>query len=123
MCACKYANFLMSYIPQPEKLWNTYSVKWLKRHQLHIKVECQHVRGSLFSVAELGTPILTLGEVVAINQRGEVMVTNGGCVSVFSPSGEASVMWLLWLTIGNLLSRQSSVYSVLMCTHHSCIIS
>ena len=71
------------------------------RHQLHIKVEGQHVRGSPSSVAvkspveKLGTPILTLGGVrepegVAINQRGEVVVTEVGvhCVSVFSPSGE-----------------------------------
>ena len=71
------------------------------RHQLHIKVEGQHVRGSPSSVAvkspveKLGIPILTLGGVrepqgVAINQRGEVVVTECGvhCVSVFSPSGE-----------------------------------
>ena len=71
------------------------------RHQLHIKVEGQHVRGSPSSVAvkspveKLGTPILTLGGVrepwgVAINQRGEVVVTERArhCVSVFSPSGE-----------------------------------
>ena len=71
------------------------------RHQLHIKVEDQHVRGSPSSVAvkspveKLGTPILTLGGVrnpegLAINQRGEVVVTESGvhCVSVFSPSGE-----------------------------------
>ena len=71
------------------------------RHQLHIKVEGQHVRGSPSSVAvkspveKLGTPILTLGGVngphgVAINQRGEVVMTEigGHCVSVFSPSGE-----------------------------------
>ena len=71
------------------------------RHQLHIKVEGQHVRASPSSVAvkspleKLGTPILTLGGVrgpsgVAINQRGEVVVTEWGrhCVSVFSPSGE-----------------------------------
>ena len=71
------------------------------RHQLHIKVEGQHVRGSPSSVAvkssveKLGTPILSLGGLrgpggVAINQRGEVVVTEWGvhCVSVFSPSGE-----------------------------------
>ena len=73
------------------------------RHQLHIKVEGQHVRGSPSSVAvkspvekiKLGIPILTLGWVrgprgVAINQRGEVVVTEvgGHCVSVFSPSGK-----------------------------------
>ena len=71
------------------------------RHQLHIKVEGQHVRGSPSSIAvkspveKLGTPILTLGGVwepwgVAINQRGEVVVTEWGghCVSAFSPNGE-----------------------------------
>ena len=71
------------------------------RHQLHIKVEGQHVRGSPSSVAvkspveKLGTPIVTVGGVrgpmgVAINQREEVVVTewDGHCVSVFSPSGE-----------------------------------
>ena len=71
------------------------------RHQLHIKAEGYHIRESPSSVAvkspveNLGTPILTLGEVdipigVAINKRGEVVVTewNGYCVTVFSPSGE-----------------------------------
>ena len=71
------------------------------RHQLHIKVGGQHVRGSPSSVAvkspveKLGTPILTLDGVrkpmgLAINQRGEVVVTelDRHCVSVFSPSGE-----------------------------------
>ena len=69
------------------------------RHQLHVKVQGQHIRGSPFSVAvkspveKLGTPILIIGGVdgpwgVAINQRGEVVVAGGNCVSVFSPSGE-----------------------------------
>ena len=71
------------------------------RHQLHIKVEGQHVRGSPSSVAvkspveKLDIPILTLDGVrspwgVAINQRWEVVMTEwgGDCVSVFSPSGE-----------------------------------
>ena len=71
------------------------------RHQLHIKVEGQHIRGSPFSVTakspveKLGTPILTLDGVsgpwdVAINQRGEVVVTEcvADSVSVFSISGE-----------------------------------
>ena len=69
------------------------------KHQLHIKVEGQHVRESPSNVAvkspveKLGTPILTLGGVmrphgVAISQRGEVVVTEVGrhCVSVLSPS-------------------------------------
>ena len=71
------------------------------RHQLHIKVEGQHIRGSPFSVAvtapveKLGPPILTIGGVkkpwgVAITPKGEVVISeyNGHCVSVFSPGGE-----------------------------------
>ena len=67
------------------------------RHQLHIKMEGRHVRGSPSSVAveQLDIPILTLGGLwepwgVVISQRGEVVVTEwgGDCVSVFSPSGE-----------------------------------
>ena len=71
------------------------------RHQLHVKVEGQHIRGSPFTISaksaveKLGTPILTLRGVeqpwgVSINQRGEVIVAecNGHCVSVFSPSGK-----------------------------------
>ena len=71
------------------------------RHQLHVKVEGQHIRGSPFTISakspveKLGTPILTFCGVrqpwgVAINQRGEVIVAEWGghCVSVFSPSGE-----------------------------------
>ena len=65
------------------------------RHQLHIKVDGQHIRGSPSSVAvkspveKLGTPIRgPIG--VAINKRGEVVVTesDGHCITVFSPSGE-----------------------------------
>ena len=71
------------------------------RHQLHVKVEGQHIRGSPFDilvklpVKKLGAPMLSIGGVrcpwgVAINQRGEVVVTecDGCCVSVFSSSGE-----------------------------------
>ena len=71
------------------------------RNLLHIKAEDKHVRGSPSSVAvkspveKLGIPILTLGGLrkpwgVAINQRGEVVVTerDGYCVSVVSPNGE-----------------------------------
>ena len=67
------------------------------KHQLHVKVESQHIRGSPFSVSvklpveKLGNPILTIDRAkrpcgVAVNQRGEVVVTelSGHCVSVFS---------------------------------------
>ncbi len=74
------------------------------RHQLHIKVEDQHIRGSPFPVAvylrveKIGTPIQTTitrlrvkepwG--IAFNHRGDVVVSErgGDCVSIFSPSGK-----------------------------------
>ena len=71
------------------------------RHQLHVKVEGQHIRGSPFTITakspaeKLGTPILTIKGVttpfnVAINQREEVLLTeiDAHCVSVFSSSGK-----------------------------------
>ena len=106
------------------------------RHQLHIKMEGQHIRGSPSSVAvkspveKLGTPILTLGGVggprgVEINKRGEVVVTEGGGhrVSVFSPynrkrlglfgtqgSGQGQFNWPSGVTMdgeGNILVADS----------------
>ena len=68
------------------------------RHQLHIKVEGDHIKGSPFPVTvvkKLGTPIKNISGVkrpwgVAVNQKGEVIVSegNGHCVSIFSPAGE-----------------------------------
>ena len=71
------------------------------RHQLHIKVEEEHVKGSPFPVIvklpiqKLGTPIKTINDVngplcVAINQRGEIIVIeqNSSRVSSFSTIGE-----------------------------------
>ena len=71
------------------------------RHQLHIKVDDQHIRGSPLTITvklpveRLGTPVLTLIGVklpwgMAINQTGDLVVADYGahCVSVFSPSGK-----------------------------------
>ena len=71
------------------------------RHQLHIKVEGEHIKGSPFPVTvklpvqKLGTQIKIIGGVncpwgVAVNQKGEVIVAEGSehCVSIFSPTGE-----------------------------------
>ena len=71
------------------------------KHHLHIKVKGEHIKGSPFSVAvklpvkELGNPVRTINGVcrpwgVAVNQQGEVVVTEdrGHCVSIFSSSGE-----------------------------------
>ena len=71
------------------------------KHQFHVKVEGQHIRGSPFSVAvklpveKLGNPILTIDRLkrpwgVVVNQRGEVVLTehDGHCVSIFSQCGK-----------------------------------
>ena len=68
------------------------------RHQLHIIVEGEHIKGSPFTVTvikKLGTPIKIISGVkepwgVAINQRGEIIVAEeiGHCISIFSPTGE-----------------------------------
>ena len=71
------------------------------KHQFHVKVEGQHVRGSPFSVAvklpveKLGHSILTIDRVegpwgVTVNRRGDVVVTERSrhCVSVFSQCGK-----------------------------------
>ena len=70
------------------------------RHQLHIKVEGEHIKGSPFPVTvklpvqKLGTPIKIISGVkqpwgVAVNQRGEIIVAeySGHCISIFSPTG------------------------------------
>lgn len=69
-------------------------------HQLHIKIEGKNIRESpllvsaTLHVEKLGTPIQTIDTVceplaVAVNQKGEVIVTEfaGHCVAVFSSSG------------------------------------
>ena len=71
------------------------------RHQLHIKVESQHIRGSPFAVfaklpiQKLGTPIRTISCLkgpwgVAVDERGQIVVVEGSgdCVSIFSASGK-----------------------------------
>ena len=71
------------------------------RHQLHIKVEGEHIKGSPFPVTvklplqKLGTPIMTIAGLkqpwgVAINQKGEVVVAEyrRNCVSIFNRRGE-----------------------------------
>ena len=71
------------------------------RHQLHIKVKGEHIKGSPFSVAvklpvkELGNAVRSIKGVnqpwgVAVNHRGKVVVAEGGgqCVSIISSTGE-----------------------------------
>ena len=71
------------------------------RHQLHIKVEGEHIKESPFPVTvklpvqKLGTPIKTISGLkepwsMAINKKGEILVAerHRHCVSIFSPTGE-----------------------------------
>ena len=62
------------------------------RHQLHVKVEGKHIKGSPFTVTVTKTIITGLKEPwdVAVNQEGEILVVEryGHCVSIFSPTGE-----------------------------------
>ena len=71
------------------------------RHQLHIKVKGEHIKGSPFSVTvklpvrELGTPVRSINGVngpwgVPINQQGQIVVAEygGNCVSIFNSTGE-----------------------------------
>ena len=71
------------------------------RHQLHIKVEGEFIKGSPFPVTvkrpfrKLGTPIRIISGMngpwgLAVNQRGEIIVAelSGHCISIFSPLGD-----------------------------------
>ena len=71
------------------------------RHQLHIKVEGEHIKGSPFTVTvklpvqKLGTPIKIISGVnqpwgVAVKKEGEVLVAEKGghCISTFSLTGD-----------------------------------
>jgi tripartite motif-containing protein 2/3/tripartite motif-containing protein 71 len=72
-----------------------------RSHQLHIKVEGEHIKGSPFPVIvklpieKLGTPIKTISGVkdpwgVAICSKGNIIVAEyeGYCISIFNPKGE-----------------------------------
>jgi tripartite motif-containing protein 2/3/tripartite motif-containing protein 71 len=71
------------------------------RHQLHIKMEGEHIKGSPFPVTvklpveKLGTPIKTISGVkfpwgVAFCSKGNIIVAEygGHCISIFNPKGE-----------------------------------
>ena len=71
------------------------------RHQLHIKVEGEHIKGSPFTVTvklpvqKLGTPVRVISGLnspwgVAVNQRGEIIVAESSShrISIFSRTGE-----------------------------------
>ena len=79
----------------------SYQPTSIGKHQLNIKIDCKHIKGSPFTVTvrrqikKLGTPIMTISGVqnpwgVAVNKKGEIIVAeeHGHCVSVYSPTGE-----------------------------------
>ena len=82
---------------QPGRYKITYQPIIKGRHQLHIKVDGQHIRESPFSVA-VKTASIEIRKPVegpfgaAIAQKGELVVTGwddgGGYISVFSPTGD-----------------------------------
>ena len=95
----------------------TYQATSRGRHQLHIKVEGEHIKGSPFPITvkllvqKLGTPIKTIGGVkmpwgVAVNKKGDIIVAeaNGHCVTIFSPEGEEKK------TFGSLGSNHGQFY-------------
>ena len=83
---------------EPDEYKISYETTIQGRHQLHIKVDGEHIKGSPFPVIvikKLGTPIKTIREVkypwgVAVNKRGEIVMGEYGahCVSIISSTGE-----------------------------------
>lgn len=88
-----------------EKVLNQYKIGFQPvikgKHQLHVKIDGQHIKGSPYSIAvtspveKLGTPIFSIhGESrlwgVAIGKMGEIVVSefDHNCISVFGPHGE-----------------------------------
>ena len=113
MITCEVIHELTGKILDCEIIWKahkkanvgqyevSYQATSRGRHQLHIKVEGEHIKGSPFTVLaklpvqKLGTPIKTIRGLkepwgVAVNQKGEIIVTENSahCISIFSPIGE-----------------------------------
>ena len=76
-----------------------YSLTSQLKHELHIKVEGDHINEGPFAVNvkltvwKFGTPMKTISTInrlysVAINQRGETMVVENdrNCISIFGPA-------------------------------------
>ena len=88
---CEIANHKIKDVGQYEV---SYQATDPGRHQLHVKVEEEHIKGSPFTVLVVKT-IKTISGVkrptdMAVNQRGEILVAEeiGHCISIFSPTGD-----------------------------------
>ena len=67
------------------------------RHELHIKVSAQHIRGSPFTVIARGEiggdPIRNIPDLVrpwgvTVNERGNVVIAEKHCISIYNPNGK-----------------------------------
>ena len=74
----------------------SYQPTYLGNHQLHIKMEEEHIKGSPFSITVImKKPINIINGLknpwgVAVNKKGEIIVAEKGrhCISIFSPTGQ-----------------------------------
>ena len=99
---CSDATTVKGSVKRTDK--NEYEIRYKPttrgRHQLHVRVEGEHIKESPFTVtvrlpiAELGTPIRSIGLRfpwgVAVNENGQIIVAEcgGHCISIFGRDGE-----------------------------------
>ena len=100
LISCSDATTVKGSVKRTDK--NKYEIRYKPttrgRHQLHVRVEGEHIKESPFTVvavSSLGTPIRTTGGLkepwgVAVNEHGQIVVAeNGGhCISIFGRDGE-----------------------------------
>ena len=104
--SCELIHELTGKTPDCEIIWKanhkvkeanvgqyeiSYQATSLGKHQLHIKVEEEHIKGSPFTVNVVKIISgLKYPWGVAVNKKGEILVaeTDGHCITIFSPTGE-----------------------------------
>ena len=103
LISCSDATTVKGSVKRTDK--NKYEIRYKPttrgRHQLHVRVEGEHIKESPFTVtvklpiAELGTPIRTIGGLinpwgVAVNENGQIIVAEYGrhCISIFGRDRE-----------------------------------
>ena len=90
----------VSHIKCAKKEGNKYELSYQPtrrgQHQLHVRVEGKHIKGSPFpvtTVKSLTTPTGSIKDLqkpygITVNQSGQIMVTERHHISVFNPNGE-----------------------------------
>ena len=100
LISCSDATTVKGSVKRMDK--NKYMIRYKPttsgRHQLHVRVEGEHIKESPFTVVAvrgLGTPIRTIGGLnnpwgVAVSENGQIVVVEygGQCVSIFGRDGE-----------------------------------